>query len=441
MRKLTTLFVSIMMILLFTVACSSDDGNNNNASSSDNTDANTENTETISGEITIMGWGGGNELQARKDATDVFRELYPDVKVNEIWLPADSVDQKLDAALAAGDAADVIMMSPDWKGLRSQWLEDLTPYLERDNIDPEEVFTPGADEGYVTPDGVREGLPTTQSTFMIAYNKNIFDDAGVPYPTEDWTWDDFAEIAKQLSSGSGADRTYGMVRHWIQNRFAPFFYGGKPYNEDWTQQHIDDPETIKGLELIEDLIKAEALPDDAASESMPMDAMFVSQKAAMYPLGLFEAADLAEKIGDNFEWGVVLPPKDPNGKNVNIKFQTGFAMNKDSENKEAAWAYIKTVSMNKEVNDLYAKVGIPALKESADTTFAEMTIPNTDIKQVEYLRGLEDAEMAPWGGAINKATDIFEQLTEEITTQKSTAKEAVEKYAPLIQEALDEVHQ
>ena len=420
------------MLLLVITACSSGDSDNTTTEASDG--------DEVTGEITVMGWGGGEELQARKDATQVFKKLYPNVKVNEIWLPADSIDQKLDAALAAGDAADVIMMSPDWKGLRSRWLEDLTPYLEKDNIDTAD-FTPGADDGYITPDGVREGMPTTQSTFLYAYNKNLFDEAGVPYPTEDWTWDDFADMAEQLSSGSGADRTYAMVSHWVQNRFVPYFYGGEPYNDDWTQQSIDQPETVKGIELIEHLINIEALPDAAASSSIPTDAMFVSQKAAIYPLGLFEAGDLAKKIGNNFEWGVVLPPKDPNGKNVNIKFQTGFAMNKDSKNKDAAWAYIKTVSMNKEINDIYTKVGIPALKESADTTFAEMTIPNTDIKQTDYLTGLEDAVQAPWGGAINKATDVFEQLMEEITTRKSTTEEAVEKYAPQIQEALDEVHQ
>lgn len=434
MKKLLTLLLASLFVFFIT-ACSSDSNNSNN-----NDNASKGDGEAISGEITVMGWGGGEELQARKDATKVFQELYPDVKVKEIWLPADSVDQKLDAALAAGDAADVIMMSPDWKGLRSKWLEDLTPYVEKDNIDPAD-FTPGADDGYITPDGVREGMPTTQSSFLFAYNKNIFDEAGVPYPTEDWTWDDYADIAKKVSSGSGSDRTYGMVSHWIQNRFATYPYGGGPYNSDWTEQTVDDPKTIKALELIEDLIEAEALPDAAASESIPTDAMFVSQKAAMYPLGLFEASDLAKKIGDNFEWGVVLPPKDPNGKNVNIKFQTGFAMNKDSKNKEAAWEYIKTVSMNKEINDIYSTVGIPALKESADTTFAEMTIPNTDIKQTSYLTGLEDAVQAPWGGSINKATDVFEQLMEEITTRKSSAKEAVEKYAPKIQEALDEAHQ
>jgi len=434
MKKLLALLFASLLLFLIT-ACSSD---SSNTDSKDN--ENKEDGDKISGEITIMGWGGGEELKARKEATKVFQKLYPDVKVKEIWLPADSVDQKLDAALAAGDAADVIMMSPDWKGLRSKWLEDLTPYIERDNINLAD-FTPGADDGYVNPDGMREGMPTTQSTFLIAYNKNLFDQAGVPYPTEDWTWDDFAEISQKISSGSVADRTYAMVSHWVQNRFATYFYGGGPYNDDWSKQTVDDPKTVKSLELIEHLIEIDALPDASASKSIPMDAMFVSQKAAMYPLGLFEAADIAEKIGKNFEWGVVLPPKDPNGKNVNIKFQTGFAMNKDSKNKEAAWEYIKTVSMNKEVNDIYAKVGIPALKESADTTFADMTIPNTDIKQTVYLAGLEDAVQAPWGGSINKATDVFEQLMEEITTRKSSAKDAVEKYAPKIQEALDEAKQ
>jgi len=429
MKKFISLVFALVLTLSIT-ACSSD--SSEVSSQGDG--------KTISGELTIMGWGGGEELQARKQATKVFKKLYPKVKVHEIWLPADSVDQKLDAALAAGNAADVIMMSPDWKGLRTKWFEDLNPYLEKDNINVAD-FTPGADDGYLDPDGKREGMPTTQSDFMFAYNKEIFDKAGVPYPTNDWTWDDFKEISEKVSSGSGAKRTYGIVSHWILQSFAALPYGGTPYNSDWTKQTIDDPKTIKALELFEDLVKSKELPDDAASKSIPMDQMFVSGKAAMYPLGLFEAGEIANKIGKNFEWGIVLPPKDPNGKNTNIKFQTGFAMNKDSKNKNAAWAYIKTISMDKEVNDIYAKVGIPALKESAETTFSKLNIPNTNIKQTDYFNGLNDATTFPWGGSISKAADLFGQVWQEITTQKSSAKEAVEKYAPQIQAALDEVQQ
>ncbi|MEC2342586.1 sugar ABC transporter substrate-binding protein [Paenibacillus barengoltzii] len=446
-------YLLILFIVVFMTGLTACGGGNSNqagntaagsdtATGNDSAAGNGANSEQeISGEITVFGWGGGEELQSRKDATKVFKKLYPKVKVNEVWLPADNVDVKLDAALAAGNAGDVIMMSPDWKGLRTKWFEDLNPYIERDQLDLEALFTEGVDGGYVDPDGKREGMPATASDFMIAYNKEIFDKAGVPYPTNDWTWDDFANIAKQVSSGEGANRIYGIVSHWILQSFAPFVYGGAPYNEDWTKQTLDDENTLKGYQLFGDLVKAKAMPDDAAAKSMPMDQMFAAGKAAMYPLGLFEASTIAKNIGSNFEWGIVMPPKDPSGKTVNIKFQTGFAMNKDSKNKEAAWAYIKTVSLNKEVGDLYSKVNLPALKESADATFANLKIEGTDIAMLDFVTGLQDAITFPWGGSIAKAGDLYEQVWQEVTVQGKSAEEAAGAFASQIQAAFDSIHQ
>ncbi|GAA0135004.1 sugar ABC transporter substrate-binding protein [Paenibacillus sp. YSY-4.3] len=433
-RFLAMLLVGIVIMTL--VAC----GGNNTQTNSQPADPDKKGQE-ISGEITVFGWGGGEELQSRKEATKIFKKLYPRVKVNEIWLPADNIDVKLDAALAAGNAGDVIMMSPDWKGLRSKWFEDLNPYIERDNLDLEALLTQGVDGGYVDSDGKREGMPTTASDFMIAYNKGIFDKAGVPYPTNEWTWDDFAEISKQVSSGEGANRVYGIVSHWILQSLAPFVYGGAPYNEDWTKQTLDDPNTIKGYQLFGDLVKAGAMPDDAAAKSMPMDQMFAAGKAAMYPMGLFEASTIAKNVGNNFEWGIVMPPKDPSGKTVNIKFQTGFAMNKASKNKEAAWAYIKTVSLNKEVGDLYSKVNLPAAKEAAESTFVNMKIENTDISMVDFVTGLQDAITFPWGGAISKAGDLYAQMWQQVTIQGKSAEEAAKEYASQIQSAFDSIHQ
>lgn len=436
MRKfLVFLLVGVLMTAL--TACGGDGKPSNSQSGTGNSGKGQE----ISGEITVFGWGGGEELQTRKKATQIFKKLYPKVKVHEIWLPADNIDVKLDAALAAGNAGDVIMMSPDWKGLRSKWFEDLNPYIEKDKLTLESLFTPGVDGGYVDPDGKREGMPTTASDFMIAYNKDIFDKAGVPYPTNEWTWDEFANIAKQVSSGEGANRTYGIVSHWILQSFAPFVYGGSPYNEDWTKQTLDDPNTVKGYQLFGDLVKAKAMPDDAAAKSMPMDQMFAAGKAAMYPMGLFEASTIAKNVGKNFHWAIVMPPKNPSGKTVNIKFQTGFAMNKQSKNKEAAWAYIKTVSLNKEVGDLYSKVNLPAAKESSENTFANLKIENTEIPMADFVTGLQDAITFPWGGAIAKAGDLYEQTWQQVTVQGKSAEEAAKAYTSQIQAALDSIHQ
>ncbi|QLG42469.1 sugar ABC transporter substrate-binding protein [Paenibacillus sp. E222] len=436
MRRFSAiLFIGILMTAL--TACG---GNGNQAEENPGGSSNPGGQE-ISGDLTIFGWGGGEELQSRKEATKIFKKLYPKVKVHEVWLPADNIDVKLDAALAAGNAGDVIMMSPDWKGLRSKWFEDLNPYIEKDQLDLEALFTQGVDGGYVDPDGTRKGMPTTASDFMIAYNKDIFDKAGIPYPTNDWTWDDFSATAKQISSGEGVNRVYGIVSHWILQSFAPFIYGGMPYNEDWTKQTLDDPNTLKGYQLFGDLVNAKAMPDDAAAKSMPMDQMFAAGKAAMYPLGVFEASTISKNIGSNFKWGIVMPPKDPSGKTVNIKFQTGFAMNKDSKNKEAAWAYIKTVSLNKEVGELYSKVNLPAAKESAESTFANLKIEGTDISMVDFVTGLQDAITFPWGGSIAKAGDLYKQTWQQVTVQGKSAEEAAKAYTSQIQAALDSIHQ
>lgn len=431
MRK----FAIILLIGIFVTVITACSANSDQAA--ENSSGNGE----ISGDLTVFGWGGGEELQSRKEATKIFKKLYPKVKVHEVWLPADNIDVKLDAALAAGNAGDVIMMSPDWKGLRSKWFEDLNPYIEKDQLDLVALLTQGVDGGYVDADGKREGMPTTASDFMIAYNKDIFDKAGIPYPTNDWTWDDFSTTAKQVSSGEGANRVYGIVSHWILQSFAPYIYGGMPYNEDWSKQTLDDPSTLKGYQLFGDLVNAKAMPDDAAAKSMPMDQMFAAGRAAMYPLGVFEASTIAKNIGSNFQWGIVMPPKDPSGKTVNIKFQTGFAMNKDSKNKEAAWAYIKTVSLNKEVGDLYSKVNLPAAKESADSTFANLKIEGTDISMVDFVTGLQDAITFPWGGSIAKAGDLYEQTWQQVTVQGKSAEEAAKAYTSQIQSALDSIHQ
>ncbi|WP_026487286.1 ABC transporter substrate-binding protein [Caldanaerobius polysaccharolyticus] len=435
LKKNFLIFLLVGVILVSLTACSK-----NKSTAANSAGSKQGKEQTISGTITVFGWGGGEELKVRKEATQIFRKLYPNVKVKEIWLPANEVDKKLDAALAAGNAADVIMMSPDWYGLRTKWFEDLTPYVKKDHLDLQNIYTPGVDVGYVDSDGKREGLPVTASAFVFAYNKDIFDKAGVPYPTDNWTWDDFKTICERVSSGSGINRIYGIVSHWVLPNFATIAYGGKMYNDGWTKQMVDDPNSLKGLQMFGDLFAKKAIPDNAASNTMPMDQMFASGKAAIYPMGLFEAAQIATEIGNHFKWDVVLPPKDPEGKNTNISFLTGFAMNKDSKNKAAAWEYIKTVSTNKEIADLYCKVDIPSLRESAESTFKTMRIGNSQITTEKFVKGLETATMNPWGGALAKAGDQYTQMWQQITIKHRSAIDAAKEYAPRIQSALDELH-
>src|SRR5699024_5618298 len=60
-------------------------------------------------------------------------------------------------------------------------------------------------------DGHYYSLPAKKMTYTILYNKDMFDEAGVPYPEPDWTYDEFLETAKALTKGEGNDKVYGYM--------------------------------------------------------------------------------------------------------------------------------------------------------------------------------------------------------------------------------------
>ena len=114
-------------------------------------------------------------------------------------------------AIAAGAPPDVFLLDdsdvPTFTG-RGQVL-DLAPYLLRLGVDLQRydptvlsVFTRG---------GAVYALPQGYTPIVVAYNKDLFDRAGLPYPNDDWTWDDFKRIAKLLTRDTDGD---GQIDQW-----------------------------------------------------------------------------------------------------------------------------------------------------------------------------------------------------------------------------------
>lgn len=392
----------------------------------------------VSGKLTIWSWGAGAEKEAREKAVEAFMKAHPELQIEHSVIPtADSVwDQKQAAAYSAGTAADVMQMSPDYYGLLSKYYEDLRPYVERDGINLEELITPGFLGGYYRPDGKLEAMPLLANCFVFAYNKELFDRFGVAYPTDDWTWEDFAEMAPKFVSGSGFNRTYFMVNHWVMPNFALICKGGIPYTPDFSTTMVHTEEVAAGLELFSYLInEVGAIPSDVAARSMPAEQLFIAGRAAIYPMGGFEIAALAEEIGDAFEWDAVLPPKiSATGQNSNITYATGYAMYNGAKNKEAAWLFLKEVAFgNEEMAKATARVGMPANRKIAEEYWANLY--NGPVPNRKYLEGMATSRLNPWGGALAAAGDFWGQLWEAVTIGGVPVKEAQAQYAPLIQKA------
>ena len=389
--------------------------------------------------LVIWSCGADEEKKAREDAVAIFQENHPEIEVEHSVIPtADHAwDQKAAAALAAGTGPDVMQMSPDYYGLYSDYFEDLQPYLEKEGVNADDVFTEGMLAPYYRPDGKLEGMPLLENVFVLAYNKDLFDQFGVDYPTDDWTWDDLKEAAEKFVSGEGADATYGIVNHWVEPNFALICEGGSPYSDDLQTLELNTPEVAAGLDLFGELVQSKAMPDDTAAKSLPKEQLFVSGHAAMYPLGGFETKLIAEEIGDNFNWDVVSMPKVKDGGTNNVMYATGYSMLNTAENKDAAWTFLKEVGYeNEDMAEVTSRVGIPGNKTAAEGFYKEIT--NGPIDNSKYLEGLATARLNIWGGVFANAGDQWTQIWQAVTMNGQSGQDAIDAYYPILEQAFNE---
>lgn len=390
--------------------------------------------------LVIWSWGADEEKKAREDAVAIFPGKSSGNRSRAFRYPDRRPmhgHQKAAAALAAGTGPDVMQMSPDYYGMYSDYFEDLQPYLEKEGVNADDVFTEGMLAPYYRPDGKLEGMPLLENVFVLAYNKDLFDQFGVDYPTDDWTWDDLKEAAEKFVSGEGADATYGIVNHWVEPNFALICEGGSPYSDDLQTLELNTPEVAAGLDLFGELVQSKAMPDDTAAKSLPKEQLFVSGHAAMYPLGGFETKLIAEEIGDNFNWDVVTMPKVKDGGTNNVMYATGYAMLNTAENKDAAWTFLKEVGYeNEDMAEVTSRVGIPGNKTAAEGFYKEIT--NGPIDNSKYLEGLATARLNIWGGVFANAGDQWTQIWQAVTMNGQSGQDAIDAYYPILEQAFNE---
>jgi len=87
---------------------------------------------------------------------------------------------------------------------------NLQPFLDSDPSFTLDDFYPSLLEPFIW-QGQLWGLPGDAQPYVIKYNKDLFDAAGVDYPSVGWTTDDFLRAAVLLTRGRGQEKQYGFV--------------------------------------------------------------------------------------------------------------------------------------------------------------------------------------------------------------------------------------
>lgn len=140
-----------------------------------------------------------------------FEAANPNITVESSIVPWAQYWQKLQTSTVAGTAPDVFWMNvPTFpKYANNGLLLNLSDYVAENNVDITKY--PSTLIDLFTKDGNLYAIPENYDTIAMVYNKALFDEAGLDYPTADWTWDDLLAAAKKLTKDTDDGKQYGYM--------------------------------------------------------------------------------------------------------------------------------------------------------------------------------------------------------------------------------------
>lgn len=300
-----------------------------------------------SGNISFMVFGDPAELAAYQKLVDSFSQSHPDIQVDLIQIPGQSDYRKrLTADLVAGTPADVVFINYRRYAefANTGALEPLGHYLEKSSLIKEEDFYQEAVTPYIWK-GELMCIPQNISSLVVYYNKDMFDAADVPYPVNNWTWDDFLITAQALTKdldNDGVTDQFGVGLAPSLIRVAPFVWqiGGEivdDENDPYTLM-LDTSDALDAGKFVFDLqTEYHVAPNAEQEASEESESRFINGRLAMFFNSRRGVPTYRESA--NFDWDVAPLPR--NKTQATILHADAYCMPSASKNKVAAWTFIE----------------------------------------------------------------------------------------------------
>jgi ABC-type glycerol-3-phosphate transport system substrate-binding protein len=215
---------------------------------------------------------------------------------------------------------------------------DLTPFIQEDEQFHRDDFYPGVLDAF-TRNGKLVGLPISIDPFVLYYNKTIFDQNKIPYPTSGMSWDNFKTLAMQLRDPALSIYGYAPFDNYTDSIFFAFQHGATLI--DGTQVRLNSREAIEAVEWYTTLFNDDAAPTaskikDLYGERGIIPGVVQGQIAMwIWPLSSLQSFPNPQST-ENF--GVVSLPRDVTTFSVS-QFD-GVVISKDTKSPDACWLWI-----------------------------------------------------------------------------------------------------
>jgi multiple sugar transport system substrate-binding protein len=342
-------------------------------------------------------------------AIKALDDQHPEWKIQLEQVPQQDRLAKLNAQISSQTLPDVVLNdgSSAQQFIRQGAFADLTSLIAQDGVKLND-FYPDAVAQFAF-DDKQWGLPTVGAPEIVFYNKPMFDAAKLPYPTDDWTFEDMRTAARKLTldkDGRNAEDASFDPQNVVQwgwnnspgyiwtNHFVQPFGGNYCANADCTELQMTDPQVLAAFQWWADLVnKDHAAPYDpysGAQTGVPGDP-FIAGKAAMGFDGFFAVGQLAQQT--TIDYDIVQPFKGRDGKRYSALSTQGYMIAANSQHLETAWQLIRALLEPEFLEQVWAKPGhfIPALRAAAPAILNPSKPPKNQqalIDAMEYAQVL-----------------------------------------------------
>jgi alpha-1,4-digalacturonate transport system substrate-binding protein len=271
-------------------------------------------TAALAGDVRIMWYTDGVEGEVMKDLVDRFNKANPGINVILDDVGYKVVQEQLPVELEAGRGPDIARVT-NLKTIAQHWL-DLRPYIA-DAAYWEKNF--GDQFDWMRPDGsdAITGFMTQLTLTGGFANKTLFEQAGVPLPGPNATWDEWVEAAGKVKESQQLNAAFVIDRsgHRISAPIAS--YGGNYIGADGKPAPIDDGVKAFARKLVDwtaaGLMNKETWVAAAGTTYRAGIEDFINAQVAFYYSGSWQIAALSGKIGNNFDWVATGSPCGPAG--------------------------------------------------------------------------------------------------------------------------------
>jgi multiple sugar transport system substrate-binding protein len=313
-----------------------------------------------------------------------FNTLYPNIEVSVEYITGD-LAANYAAQAAAGTLPDVIWLADLFvvPFAQGEIVADMQPLADADaEFDITDVYENLLGLSRVNGEGLYM-IPSSYDVVTMYYNITLFEEAGAPLPTPEWSWDDYIAACQTIRSATGkycfanggglpTFDWWAWVVPWIVG------YGGDILSEDGSTVLLSSPETIAGLQAYVNLWTeydiAQPLDFDAGG-----NCFIVGECATMFFIpGIMSALRALDP--QPFEWDVQVIPSHPEGRFTGMGTY-GYAVSVNAQNTEVAWQFVKhLLSAEAQIAIAQNYAGTPLLRSlREDPALVDLPAPPENI--------------------------------------------------------------